>query len=157
MLQRTCLLSLALTVLGSGCIAELKYKDRLLAGLVQQVPELLANYDAKTGRFGKGIWICRDQHLMYPLAVAYSYKGVGNKYYKDPQLLEVIMKAGDALIEDADENGQWVFRKKDGSTWGMISMPWTYSRWVRSFALIRDDMPPDRREAWRPGGSRRTR
>ena len=58
------------------------------------------------------------------------------------------MKAGDALIADMDASGQWEFRKKDGSTWGPIWMPWTYSRWVRTFALIRDDMPPERRDAW---------
>ena len=103
MLQWTLLLGLALTAAEYGAAAELKYKGRLLAGLARQVPELLAEYDAATGRFGKGIWICRDQHAMYPLAVAYSYEGAGNKYYKDPQLLEVIMKAGDALIEDADQ------------------------------------------------------
>jgi len=147
-LKRTCLLSLLLIVLGSGCADELRYKDRMLPGLVRQVPKLLADYDASTGHFGKGIWICRDQHPMCPLAVAYSYQGEGNTYYKDPALLDVIMKAGDALIEDADENGQWVFRKKDGSTWGKISMPWTYSRWIQSFQMIRDDMPPNRREAW---------
>ena len=59
MLKRTCLLSLGLIVFGSGCTAELRYKDRVLAGLVRQVPGLLANYDASSGRFGTGIWICR--------------------------------------------------------------------------------------------------
>ena len=58
------------------------------------------------------------------------------------------MKAGDALIDDMDAQGQWVFRKKDGSTWGMISMPWTYSRWIQTFQLIRRDMPDDRRQRW---------
>ncbi|MBM3333525.1 hypothetical protein FJY63_02580 [Candidatus Sumerlaeota bacterium] len=27
-------------------------------------------------------------------------------------------------------------------------MPWTYSRWVRAFGLIRDAMPPERRARW---------
>ena len=128
--------------------AELRYKEQLVRQLVGQVPSILENYDAKTGRFGKGIWICNDQNDMYPLAVAYAYKAEGNKRYKDKNLLEVIMKAGDALIEDMDETGQWEFRKKDGSTWGKTFMPWTYSRWVRSFALIREDMPPDRFDTW---------
>jgi hypothetical protein len=127
---------------------ELKYKYRLVNVLVKSVPELLATYDAGTGRFGKGIWICTDQNRMYPLAVAYAYSSPNNPYHKDSKLLDVIMKAGDALIDDADERGQWVFRKKDGSTWGSIWMPWTYSRWVRSYLLIGDDMPANRREAW---------
>lgn len=144
-----------LTVVAVFCVcglaspADLKYKNQLSGQLVEEVPKILESYDPETGRFGKGIWICNDQNRMYPLAVAYAYKAYGNRYYKDKNPLEVIMKAGDALIEDADEKGRWEFRKKDGSTWGKIWMPWTYSRWVRSFALIRHDMPPDRLEMWR--------
>ena len=127
---------------------EFRYKDDLIADLVEQVPGILEIYDADTGQFGEGIWICSDQNRMYPLAVAYAYKAADNRYYKDKHLLDIIMKAGDALIDDMDEQGKWEFRKKDGSTWGAIWMPWTYSRWIRSFGLISDDMPPDRREAW---------
>lgn len=140
------LMTLALTCLSPA--AEFKFKERLTGDLVRQVPDILKTYDAKTGRFGSGIWICTDQNIMFPLAVAYSRQAPGNRYYKDKQLLETIMKAGDALIADADKDGKWVFRKKDGSEWGMIWMPWTYSRWVRTFLLIRDDMPADRRAAW---------
>jgi hypothetical protein len=84
--------------------------------LVEHVPETLENFDPETGHFGKGIWICRDQDVMLPLAVVYGTKGEANRYYKDPKLLEAIMKGGDALIDDMDANGQWVFRKKDNST-----------------------------------------
>lgn len=132
----------------SGRADDFVYRDRLLPGLVKRVPDILKTYDEKTGRLGQGIWICRDQDAMYPLAVAYATPGAGNRYHKDSALLDVIMKAGDALIADADAKGQWVFRKKDNSTWGSIWMPWTYSRWIRSFALIKDDMPADRREKW---------
>ncbi|GMU23137.1 MAG: hypothetical protein AMXMBFR13_32200 [Phycisphaerae bacterium] len=128
--------------------AEFQFQDLLAARLVQQVPEVLATFDARTGRFGQGIWICTDQNAMYPLAVAYATRAEGNPHHKSTALLEAIIKAGDALIADADASGQWVFRKKDGSTWGKIYMPWTYSRWVRSFALIRDDMPADARQRW---------
>jgi len=120
---------------------ELTYKDQLVGVLTRHVPELLEVYNPQNGQFGHGIWICTDQNRMYPLAVAYAYKHRDNPYYKDKTLLGVIIKAGDALIEDADENGQWVFRKKDGSTWGKIWMPWTYSRWIRSYDLIKDEQP----------------
>jgi len=30
----------------------------------------------------------------------------------------------------------------------MIWMPWTYSRWIRTFALIREDMAPEDRKRW---------
>lgn len=128
--------------------AELKYKDRLLEELVADVPGILKSFDQETGRFGSGIWICRDQHPMYPLAVAYTAKAEGNRYYQDPELLKVIVKSGDPLLENMDERGQWVFAKKDGSTWGKIWMPWTYSRWIRTFGLIADSMPADARKRW---------
>ena len=129
--------------------ADLNYKDRLLGELVAEVPGILESFDPETGTFGSGIWICRDQQSMYPLAVAYATPGEGNRYYKDSKLLEIIVKSGDPLIENMDERGQWIFEKKDGSTWGMIWMPWTYSRWIRTFGLISDEMPPENRDAWR--------
>ena len=125
---------LLLLLCAPGQAGELTYKDRLLSDLVKQVPSILRTFDAKTGRFGSGIWTCNDQQQMYPLAVAYATAGPGNKYYRDGKLLEVIAKAGDALIDDMDERGQWVFRKKDGSTWGMTRMCWTYSRWISGFS-----------------------
>ncbi len=128
--------------------AELEYRDQFLRLLADRVPQILKTYDARTGRFGEGIWTCNDQNLMLPLAVAYATPGEGNAHYKDARLLDIIMKAGDALIEDMDEKGQWEFRKKDGSTWGKISMPWTYSRWIRTYGLIREDMPGERRARW---------
>ena len=84
---------------------------------------------------------------MYPLAAAYATPGPGNRYYKSPELLAVIIKAGQALIDECRRRGPWVFRKKDGSTWGMTRMPWTYSRWIRSYR------PDSRRHA--AGGPRR--
>ena len=128
--------------------AELKFRDEIVPVLVRRVPEILKSYDSETGHFGHGIWLCTDQNHIYPLAAAYAYEAPGNTYYRDKDLLEVIMKAGDALIDDMDEMGRWEFRKKDGSTWGMTLMPWIYSRWIRAFGLIKDDMPPDRREHW---------
>lgn len=127
---------------------ELKFRDEFIRELPQRIPAILESQDPKTGRFGKGIWIVNDQNVMFPLAVAWATQSKDNPYYHDPKLLESIMAAGDALIADADANGEWVFRKKDGSTWGNIYMPWTYSRWIRAYGLIRDAMPPDRRKRW---------
>lgn len=126
------------------------FKQEFLPALVTAVPKILDSQDPKTGRFGSGIWIVTDQNQMYPLAVAWGTRidGFENPYYHDPKLLEAIMVAGDALIADQDAKGMWEFRKKDGSTWGKIYMPWTYSRWIRTFDLIRDAMPSDRRAKW---------
>jgi hypothetical protein len=128
--------------------SELRFKDDFLKRLVAAVPDILKTQDPKTGRFGTGIWVVGDQNPMYPLAVAWATQSESNPSYHDPKVLNAIMDGGDALIADADEKGEWVFRKKDGSTWGMTPMCWTYSRWIRTFSLVRDGMPPDRRKKW---------
>ncbi len=127
---------------------ELRYKTDLLVRLARQTPNILKTYDPQSGRFGTGIWICGDQHAMYPLAVVYATPDPKSRYYRSPELLKVITKAGDLLIEKADPQGRWVFEKKDGSTWGMVWMPWTYSRWIRTFGLICDAMPAEARQRW---------
>lgn len=119
----------------------------LLQALTAAVPGLLESQD-ETGRFGTKPWIATDQNLVFPLAAAWSIEDPANPYHGDPALLEAVMRGGDVLIEEADPQGMWTFRKKDHSTWGQIYQPWTYSRWMRAFSLIREAMPPDRREHW---------
>ncbi len=132
----------ALFLVVSGlCAGEVVFKKRCLDDLIGQVPSVLASQDARTGRFGSGIWIVTDQNVMLALAAAWSTESASNHYYHDPKVLEAIMTGGDALIDDADAEGKWVFRKKDGSTWGKIYMPWTYSRWIRAYGIVRDAMP----------------
>ncbi|MCZ2080227.1 MAG: hypothetical protein HUU41_08050 [Bryobacteraceae bacterium] len=125
-----------------------RFKERCLEDLVAQVPKILASQDAKTGRFGEGIWIVTDQNVLLPLAAAWSFQHERNPYYHKPEVLNAIMAGGDALIDDQDADGRWVFRKKDASTWGKIYMPWTYSRWIRAFELVRGAMPEARRTRW---------
>ncbi|MBV9865624.1 MAG: hypothetical protein JO316_09760 [Abitibacteriaceae bacterium] len=124
------------------------YKKDFLAALIKQVPRVLKSQDKATGRFGTGIWIVTDQNVIYPLAAAWSFQDPTNPYYHNPEVLAAIMAGGDALIDAQDANGKWVFRKKDNSTWGDIYMPWTYSRWIRAYSLIKDAMPPERRARW---------
>ncbi len=127
---------------------ELRYKELALKSLVQAVPAILKSYDPSTGRFGTGVWICTDQNVIFPLAAAWAVKSDNNPYYHDGELLKAIIAGGNALIDDMGSDGSWVFRKKDNSTWGTIRMPWTYSRWIRAFSLIRDAMPASDRERW---------
>lgn len=138
---------LALIALSSVKAEDLRFKDKFVERMPGRVREILKCYDPVTGHFDGAVWECRDQNRMYALAVAYATPGHARS--KDPALLEVIMKAGDALIETMDAEGAWVYRKKDGSTWGMIRSPWVYARWIMSYELIRDDMPAARRDAWR--------
>lgn len=133
---------------GSARAEQANYKDRCLKDLVSQIPQILASQDPKTGRFGAGIWVVIDQNVLLPLATAWFYKDPRNPYYHSSQVLEAIVKGGDALIDAQDLKGQWVFNKKDGSVWGMIYQPWTYSRWLRAFQMIRDAMPATERARW---------
>jgi hypothetical protein len=137
-------------LLVASCLSagDVVFKKRCLDDLIGQVPSVLASQDSRTGRFGTGIWIVTDQNVMLALAAAWSTESASNPYYHDAKLLDSVMAAGDALIDDADAEGKWVFRKKDGSTWGKIYMPWTYSRWIRAYGLVRDAMPEARRARW---------
>ena len=144
-----CLSLIAAVQLGAdGASEHLSFNQAALKALIDAVPGILKSQDPATGRFGTGLWICSDQNVIYPLAAAWAIESKDNPYYHDPSLLKAIVAGGDALIADADADGAWVFRKKDNSTWGMIRMPWTYSRWIRAFSLIRDTMSPDDRERW---------
>jgi hypothetical protein len=131
-----------------GGSPEWRFKSEFWPELVRSVPDILRSQDLRTGRFGTGIWIVNDQHPIFPLAAAWALPHPSNPYYHREDVLEAVMAGGDALIDDQDERGMWVFRKKDGSTWGKIYQPWTYSRWIRAFALIRDAMPVERRKRW---------
>ena len=137
-------------LLVASCLSagDVVFKKRCLDDLIGQVPSVLASQDSRTGRFGTGIWIVTDQNVMLALAAAWSTGSASNPYFHDAKLLDSIMAAGDALIDDADAEGKWVFRKKDGSTWGKIYMPWIYSRWIRAYAVVRDAMPAARRARW---------
>ena len=150
--QRAGLMLLAIS--GSAGADDLTFKERALKQVIDGVPSILKTYNPATGRFGSGPFVVRDQHPLLPLAVAYSTPSPRNPYYKNPSLLDVLMSAGDALIAAQDRQGRWRYDKKDGSYWGQVYMPWTYSRWVRSFVLIKDDMPADRRQRWHSALSR---
>ncbi len=130
---------------------ELKFKERALQQLVEIVPDILKTYDAGSGRFGTGLFTVREQNVLFPLAVAYATQSEKNPYYKDAKLLDVIMKGGDALIGVQDAEGKWRYDKKDASYWGQTYMPWTYSRWIRAYDLIKEEMPPERRARWEAG------
>lgn len=125
-----------------------RFKARCLRDLVTQIPEILQSQDPRTGHFGTGIWISIDQNVLLPLATAWSYRDGRNPYYHSAKLLDAIMLGGDALIAAQDENGEFLFLKKDGSTWGQIYQPWIYTRWLRAFQMIRPAMPPERRDRW---------
>ncbi|MDB6026549.1 MAG: hypothetical protein JWM68_2772 [Verrucomicrobiales bacterium] len=124
------------------------FKRELIPALVQSVPSLLKTQNSKTGRFGSGIPVAADQMPIYPLAAAWAIKDPANRYYHDQKLLQAIIRAGNLLADTQDKTGQWEFRKKDNSFWGMHYNPWIYSRWIRSFSLIRDAMPAKDRARW---------
>ncbi len=69
--QRTLIAIVATLVAAPAGAADLTFKKSLVGNLIKQVPAILKTYHAESGRFGSGIFICSDQNVMYPLAVAY--------------------------------------------------------------------------------------
>lgn len=126
-------------------------RDYLIKGLVNGVEKTLATFDPATGQFGSKPWICNDQNELWPLAVAWSLKDDNNPYYHDEDLLKAIARGGECLTEAQDENGAWVFRKKDNTTWGQVHQPWTYSRWIRAYTLVKDALTPESKAIWNEG------
>ncbi|MCC7494059.1 MAG: hypothetical protein IT204_17000 [Fimbriimonadaceae bacterium] len=126
-------------------------RELLVRSLVAGVDAALPIYHPQTGRFGSEPWICGDQNVLFPLAVAWSLQDPANPHYHSDRLLQVIAKGGEALTQDQDPQGRWTFRKKDGSTWGQIYMPWTYSRWIRAYQLVGEALPAASREVWERG------
>lgn len=112
-----------------------KPEVELFETLIGSMPAILKSQQAN-GQFGVPPWICNDQHLILPLATAWSMEM--SPYYHGDKVLQAIIRAGDALIDAQDSMGRWTFRKKDHSTWGQIFMPWTYSRWIRAYEIIRE-------------------
>jgi len=126
-------------------------KKFLIRSLVNSVDQIIKTFNPENGRFGSEPWICQDQNVIFPLAAAWVIKDPDNPYYHDPKLLNIIAKGGEALVEAQDEKGMWLFQKKDYSTWGMIYMPWTYSRWIRAYILVKDYLPEASKKKWEKG------
>ena len=126
-------------------------RDYLVKSLVDGIPGILGTYDAETGQFGTDPWISTDQNRIFPLAAAWSIDHPDNPYYQSDEVLEAIGGGGIALVDAQDETGRWRFDKKDGSYWGQIHQPWTYSRWIRAYHLVGHALPDDVREIWEEG------
>ena len=137
---------LNLTAKGMKEMANLwKIEPEMSEALLDAVTGILAD-QRKDGRFGTEPWTCLDQHLILPLAAAWT---LDNSPYKgNEEVLAAIVRGGDALIEAQDEAGMWTFLKKDYSEWGQIYMPWTYSRWIHAYQLVREGMDGQARARW---------
>ncbi len=126
-------------------------REYLLKSLVEAVPGYLKAYHPESGKFGSEPWVCQDQNVIYPLAAVWSIQDPKNPFYHDEKILEAIAGGGEALVDEMDKDGKWTFRKKDNSTWGHIHMPWTYSRWIRAYQLVKDILPENSRKKWEEG------
>jgi hypothetical protein len=107
----------AMVVFSTAGAEEFRFKEKFVAQMPGRVREFLRCYDRATGHFDGKIWECRHQICVYPLAVAYVTPG--QRCYKDPKLLAVIVKAGDALIEAmaADFLRKIVAAQSEGGYW----------------------------------------
>ena len=56
-------------------------REYLVKSLVEAVPEYLKTFHGETGRFGTEPWICSDQNVIFPLAVAWSLEDPNNPWF----------------------------------------------------------------------------
>jgi hypothetical protein len=120
-------------------------EPEFLESLDAAVPGILAS-QKENGQFGTEPWVCGDQNVIFSLAAAWHLKE--SEYHRNDTVLQAIVRGGDALIHAQDEEGKWTFLKKDYSEWGQIFMPWTYSRWIRAYQIVRESMDADARARW---------
>ena len=81
-------------------------EPELLESLDAAVPGILAS-QKENGRFGTEPWICGDQNVIFSLAAAWHLKE--SEYYRNDDVLQAIVRGGDALIHAQDEDGKWTF------------------------------------------------
>ena len=122
-----------------------KREPELRAALDDAIPAIIAS-QKPNGQFGTEPWISTDQNVLIALAAAWSLPD--SAHYQSEEVLRSIEHGGLAIRDAQDERGMVLFRKKDHSTWGQIYMPWVYSRWVRTFALVREAMSDEARTEW---------
>ena len=126
-------------------------RNFFLRSLVDAVEPMLESQDRESGQFGTKPWICNDQNILLPLAAAWSIEDIANPWFHNDGLLSAIAGGGEALVDAQDENGAWIFRKKDNSTWGQVHQPWTYSRWIRAYALVGEALAEPAKTRWEEG------
>ena len=122
-----------------------KREPELRAALDDAIPAIIDSQKSN-GQFGTEPWISTDQNVLIALAAAWSLPD--SAHYQNEDVLRSIEQGGLAIRDAQDERGMVLFRKKDHSTWGQIYMPWVYSRWVRTFALVREAMCEEARTEW---------
>ncbi len=123
-------------------------EEQLLSHLGNAVPGILES-QSPNGEFGTAPWISTDQNVLLALAAAYTLPA--SRHHGDDSLLDAIGRGGVALAEAQDDSGMWEFRKKDGSEWGPIRMPWSYSRWMRAYHHVGAQLPADVSQRWAGG------
>lgn len=141
----------------------IEHKPMLLDLIASGVEEKLETFDEATGRFiteptgpiAPGAtpedlgWIVTNQDVMYALATLY-LEG-DSPFHRNPEILEIAGRAGDAVRDFQDEDGRVEFIKPDGSKWGMTYMGWTNYAWLETWALLREHLDDERRERWEQG------
>ena len=124
-------------------------RAEFLPHVVRATPAILKSQDPLTGRFGpvEG-WTVARQNVVFVLAAAWRAQSDHAPDAGDEQVLQAIIAGGDALIAAQDTDGRFPFYGSDGEAYGRTYLPWTCSRWVRAYAVVKDAMPTDAEARW---------
>lgn len=141
----------------------MSYPAQMLATLAQAIKKDFASFDADSGRFRKKPsnppapgarpedigWCVINQDIIYPLALL--YKTPDNEFYRDPAILEMALRGGDAIRNFQQPDGKVEFLTTDGGRWGFIYMPWTNYAWLETYQLLLEELGPERQQQWATG------
>ncbi|MFC1582080.1 hypothetical protein ACFL4W_00945, partial [Planctomycetota bacterium] len=126
-------------------------RKKILKCLARGVDKAIEEFDPKSGRFlaPNGGWGVTMQDKMYSLAVLHT--APESPYHKNKNILNMALRAGDAVRDWQDPQGRVEFIKPDGSRWGMTYMCWTQYHWVETYGLLKDIMDKPRAKRWEKG------
>ena len=138
-------------------------KKTLLSRIADGVEKIIPTFDENSGRFlskpagpiAPGAreedlnWNVTNQDVMYALATA--YVAPDNPLYGDSRVLEMALRAADAVRDFQYPDGKVEFIKDDGSKWGPTYMGWTNYAWLETYRLLYDRLDAGRRQNWEEG------
>lgn len=141
----------------------IEHRPTLLELIAAGAEKRLETFDEATGRFiteptgpiAPGAqpedlgWIVTNQEVIYALATLF-VEG-DSPFHRNPEILDIAGRAGDAVRDFQDPEGRVEFIKPDGSRWGMTYMGWTNYAWLETWALLREHLDDARRDRWEEG------
>jgi len=128
-------------------------KTKLVDLLIKEATHKMSSFQQNSGQFlsDNNGWAMTNQDLIWPFALLYNKEHSRNSLYRSKKLLEIVKKGGNAILNVQDRDGKVPFIKDDGSSWGMIYMPWTMFHWLEAYSAVNGSLDRRTGESWKQG------